>query len=504
MANTAELKMEAGVKIYGNYINGEWVESRSHDVIVDLNPADTSDVIGKFQQSTVEDARAAIEAAKAAFPKWRAVPAPERGRVMARVAEIARQRADELGRIMTREEGKILREGRGEILKGVNLLEFYAGEGLRMGGNTRPSEMPSTFNYTLREPLGVVALITPWNFPWAIPVWKAAPALVAGNCVVLKPASLTPLMAVKMIEIFQEAGLPKGVLNLVTGPGGTVGEELATNATIKAVSFTGSTGIGTSLYVKAAQSLKKVTCEMGGKNALIVLDDADLELAAEAIVQGAFGSTGQRCTATSRVLVTKSVHDKLLEMIVERAKKIVVGNGLKDGVGMGPAVDKSQYETDLNYIEIAKKDGAKLVLGGRALKDGDLARGYFVEPTVFTGVTPSMRIFKEEVFGPVLAVSVVDSFREAMEAANAVEFGLTSSIYTRDANTIMRYIEGIEVGMVHINSPTVGGEAQVPFGGIKATGVGEKEMAEEGLNFFTYQKTVFYDYTGSKRDTNIY
>ncbi len=291
---------------------------------------------------------------------------------------------------------------------------------------------------------------------------------------------------------------------LISEPGGTVGEELATNPTIKAVSFTGSTGIGTSLYVKAAQSLKKVTCEMGGKNALIVLDDADLELAAEAIVQGAFGSTGQRCTATSRVLVTKSVHDKLVEMIVERAKKIVVGNGLKDGIGMGPAVDKNQYETDLKYIDIAKQDGAKLILGGRALKDGDLARGYFVEPTVFTGVTPSMRIFKEEVFGPVLAISAVDSFRAAMEAANAVEFGLTSSIYTRDANTIMRYIEGIEVGMVHINSPTVGGEAQVPFGGIKATGVGEKEMAEEGLNFFTYQKTVFYDYTGSKRDTNIY
>jgi aldehyde dehydrogenase (NAD+) len=364
--------------------------------------------------------------------------------------------------------------------------------------------MRSTFTYTIRQPLGVVSLIAPWNFPWAIPVWKSAPALVAGNTVVLKPASLTPHTALLLAQVYEAAGLPPGVFNVVTGPGGTVGDELVVNSAVRAVSFTGSNEIGMALNESAARRGIKVTCEMGGKNAVVVLDDADLDLAVPGIMQGAFGSTGQRCTATSRVVAQRKILGELTERLVAETRKIVVGNGIDPRATMGPTVDESQLQTDLRYIAIAQEEGAKLLCGGRRLSEGDLAHGFFVEPTIFTDVRPEMRLAQEEVFGPVLAILPVDSFEEAVRVANDVPFGLTSAIYSRDANRIFRYLEAIEVGMVHVNSPTIGGEAQLPFGGIKATGIGNREMCEEGLNFFTELKTVFFDYTGSKRETNLY
>jgi alpha-ketoglutaric semialdehyde dehydrogenase len=473
-------------------------------VIVDRNPADSSDVLGEVRRQTGEDVQRAVARAEEAFPLWRDTPAPSRGRVLARAAELTRSRVDELARLLTREEGKILSEARGEILRGVNLLEWYAGEGLRMGGKTRPSEMPTTLLFTLRQPVGVCAIITPWNFPWAEPVWKAAPALVAGNAVIIKPASLTPLVALRYVEILQESGLPEGVLQLVIGTGSEVGDALVNHPSVRAVSFTGSSEIGSEVYARAARRLAKVTCEMGGKNAVVVMPDADLDLTAAGTVQGAFGSTGQRCTATSLCVVHKALARRLVDGIVDRARTIRVGNGLDEGVGMGPLVDETQLRTVLGYIEAGQHEGARLVCGGRRLAEGAHARGCFVEPTVFADVRPGHRIAQEEVFGPVLSVIEVDSLEDALRVTNGLRYGLSASIYAGDASTLMRFVDRVEVGMVHVNSPTVGGEAQVPFGGIKWSGVGGREMAEEGLEFFTELKTVFWDYTGRARQGNIY
>ncbi len=473
-------------------------------VILDTNPADTADVLAEVTLGTAADVARAVECADAAYPAWRDTPPPERGRVLARAAEIARQRLDELARLLTREEGKILSEARGEILKGINLLEWYAGEGFRIGGKTRPSEMPTTLLWTLRQPLGVVAVITPWNFPWAEPAWKVAPALVAGNAVILKPASLTPLVAQRYAEILQEAGLPDGVLTIVVGPGGEVGDALVNHSTVRAVSFTGSCEVGGEVYARAARRLAKVSCEMGGKNAVVVMPDADLDLAAAGIAQGAFGSAGQRCTATSLCVVHREIARQIIDRVVDRARAIRVGNGLEEGVGMGPLVDAQQLSTVLDYIEAGRREGARPVTGGRRLTGGAYDRGFFVEPTVFADVRPTYRIAQEEIFGPVLSVIEVTSLDEALRVTNGVRYGLTSSIYAGDANTIMRFVDGVEAGMVHVNSPTVGGEAQIPFGGIKWSGVGGREMAEEGLEFFTELKSVFFDYTGRPRETNVY
>jgi len=478
----------------GSYINGQWIHPHSERLVRNLNPADPSEVLAEFPAATAADAQQAIAAAEAAFHDWKNTPGPERGRVLWRAANIARQRADEIARTMTHEEGKILKEAKGEALKGISLLEYYAGEGFRMHGKTLPSEARDTFTYTIRRPLGVVGLIAPWNFPWAIPVWKSAPALVAGNTVVFKPAELTPATASLLTEIYEEAGLPAGVFNMVVGSGSVVGEAIVNHPAIRAVSFTGSNAVGNALYVKAAQRGIKVTCEMGGKNAVIVMPDADLDKAATAIHGGAFGSTGQRCTATSRVIAHPTVKEGLVERLVDKAQKIKVGPGLDESVDMGPAVDEKQWKTDLEYIEVAKSEGARLVTGGR--RPAHLEHGYFVEPTIFDNVAPTMRIFKEEVFGPVLAVTTADSLEEAIKFANSVEYGLTTSIFTENINTVLRFIEEVETGMVHVNEPTIGGEAQLPFGGTKATGVGEREMAEEGLNFFTELKTVFINYSG--------
>jgi acyl-CoA reductase-like NAD-dependent aldehyde dehydrogenase len=494
----------ASARRFHNFIGGEWVAPSTGSFAPNRNPANLDDVLGEFPVSGAADAQSAITAARAAFPAWSGTPAPARGRILWRAVELFRTRLDEIARTLCREEGKTLAEAKGEIQKGINLFEFYAGEGFRIHGKTLPSETRQQLTFTLRQPLGVVALITPWNFPFAIPAWKSAPALVTGNTVVMKPASGTPGTATLIAEVLAEAGLPKGVFNLVSGPGGAVGNTLVDHPDVRAVSFTGSNSVGMALNERAAKRGIRVTCEMGGKNPVVVLDDADLELATAGILQGAYGSTGQRCTATSRVIVQRGAAGKLVEALAAGAKRLKIGDGQEAGIDMGPAVDEGQLATDLDYIRIAQEEGAKLVAGGKRLQGGAYDKGFFVEPTLFTGVKPQMRIHQEEVFGPVVAVVEVGDFEEALAAANGVEFGLSASIYTRDSNLAMKFVERAEVGMVHVNNPTVGGEAQLPFGGWKATGVGEREMAEEGAEFFTQLKTVFFDYTGQARSSKIY
>ena len=478
----------------GSYVNGTWYHP-SGEVVRNINPADTSDVISEFPLATAADVGKAIEAGTAAWKSWKKTPGPERGRVLWRADEISRRRADEIARTLTREEGKILREAKGEVTKGISLLEYYAGEGFRMHGKTMPSEARDCFAYTLRQPLGLVGLIAPWNFPWAIPVWKSAPALVAGNCVVFKPSELVPATAALLTEIYEEAGLPPGVFNMVVGNGPDVGEAVVHAPELRAISFTGSNRVGGDLYVKAARRGAKVTCEMGGKNAVIVMPDADLDKAAAAIHGGAFGSTGQRCTATSRVIAHPDIKRELVERLVASAQKIKVGPGLDETMDMGPSIADKQWSTVMGYIEAGRKEGATLLTGG--LRPDHLAQGFFIAPTIFDDVTPGMRIFQEEIFGPVLSVAVAATLDEALTKANGVEYGLTTSIFTKDINAVMRFVEDVEVGMVHVNEPTVGGEAQLPFGGTKSTGVGEREMAEDGLNFFTEIKTVFINYAGT-------
>ena len=479
----------------GSYINGKWYHPSSTQLTRNINPADTADVIAEFPLAGAADVRPAVDAAVEAAKSWKKTPGPERGRVLWRAADIARRRVDEIAQTLTREEGKILKEAKGEVLKGIAVLEYNAGAGFRMHGHTLPAESRDTFTYTLRQPLGAVGLIAPWNFPWAIPVWKSAPAIVAGNAVVFKPSELTPATSALLAEIYEEAGLPAGVFNMVVGRGSVVGEAMVAAPELRAISFTGSNAVGGALYVKAAQRGAKVTCEMGGKNAVIVMPDADLDRAAVAIHGGAFGSTGQRCTATSRVIAHPDIKAKLVDRLVAMAQKIKLGPGLDQSSDMGPSVDEKQWSTVMNYVEVAKAEGARLLTGGT--RPDSLKQGYFVEPTIFDGVSPAMRIFKEEVFGPVLAITTAANIDEALRFANGVEYGLTTSIFTETISSVMKFIDEVETGMVHVNEPTVGGEAQLPFGGTKSTGVGEREMAEEGLNFFTEIKTVFINYSGN-------
>jgi acyl-CoA reductase-like NAD-dependent aldehyde dehydrogenase len=473
------------------YIGGKWVEG-SHAVVA------------RFKNASKADALAAIDAAQKASAAWGKTPAPQRGRILMKAAEIARRRRDELAALMTREMGKILSEAKGEMDKGTTLIDWFAGEGLRFMGTSAPSELAGNFLYTVRQPLGVASIITPWNFPWAIPVWKTAPALVAGNAVVLKAASNVPAMAVEIVKIFEEAGLPPGVLNLVLGEPESFGDVLIEDPRLKAVSFTGSNAVGERVHALCGKRGAKVTCEMGGKNPAVVWNDADLPLALAGVMKGAFGSTGQRCTATSRLILGEEIYDEFMGMLLAEVKKIKVGNGMDPTVGMGPAVDEAQLKTDLDYIEIGKKEGAKLLFGGRRLTDGDLKHGFFVEPTVFENVKPKSRLWQEEVFGPVLSVARAKTFEQALELANDCKYGLTSAFYGQDMTLAMKFVDGMEAGMVHLNSPTIGGEAQVPFGGVKGSGVGEREMSKEGMHFFTELKTVFVDYTGQKRQSNLY
>src|SRR6202040_2874851 len=424
------------------------------------------EIIGFAPLSTREEAREAIAAARAAFPAWRDTPAPVRSRVLAKAALLMEQQKEEVARLMTREEGKALKDALGEVQKSINILEFMAGEGRRLGGETLPSELPKNFAYTLKQPLGVVAAIAPWNFPVSIPVWKIAPALISGNTVVFKPATLTAFTGARVIQIFEQAGVPAGVLNMVVGSGSQVGDELLQHPDVRAISFTGSNEVGSELYAQGARRMKKCQCEMGGKNPLVILSDADLPLAVESTVSGAFASTGQRCTATSRVVIEESVADKFVEMLVERAKKYVVGDGLEGGADMGPSVDDSQFNTVLKYLEIGKGEG-ELLCGGERLTGSRYDKGWFVAPTVFDHVAWDSKLAQEEIFGPVLSVIRVKDFDEALRVANSVRYGLSSSIYSTDSNKIFEFVDKIETGMTHVNSPTVDGEAHVPFGGAK-------------------------------------
>jgi aldehyde dehydrogenase (NAD+) len=486
-----------------NFIGGRWVPSEGGSTMPIVNPADCEQVVGHCQVSTRKDARAAVQAAKDAFDGWRRTPPPKRARIVRKALELAEAQVDELARLMTLEMGKIASEARGEILKGNTLLEWYAGEGFRMMGITAPSELPDNLLYTVRKPLGVVAAITPWNFPWAIPCWKLAPALVAGNTVVFKPAESSPLLALQLCRLFEQAGLPPGVLNAVTGLGEVVGDEIVRHEDVRAISFTGSTEVGRRINEIAAARFCKLSLEMGGKNACVVFEDADLDLAAAGIVMGAFGGSGQRCTATSRLIVHRDVAEPLLERVVARARALKLGPGDDPASQIGPLVNAAQHKRVLEYVEIGKRE-ARLVAGGQLPSGQGLEKGYFVAPTVFDGVGPEMRLAREEIFGPVLAVLRVGSYEEAVAVANQVVYGLSSAVYTRDINRAMRFVDDVEAGMVHVNSPTVGGEAQVPFGGIKASGLGDREMAKEGLHFFTEQVTVFLDYTGGVRTSKIY
>ena len=489
---------------YRNFIGGDWVEAASERTVPNLNPADVRQVLGHVPLSRAEEARRAVEVAKSAFPSWRDTPPPVRGRILFEAWRLMEKEKEELARLLTREEGKTFKESLGEVMRTINILEYVAAEGRRLGGETVPSELPSNFCYTLRQPLGVVACITPWNFPVAIPCWKIAPALVSGNTVVFKPATLTPATATAVVSLFERAGLPRGVLNMVLGSGGTVGNTLLEHPDVRAVSFTGSNDVGSEIYGRGARRMIRVQCEMGGKNPVVVLADADLDLAVESTAQGAFGSTGQRCTATSRVIVEDQIAERFVEALVARASRIRVGDGLKDGIEMGPAVDASQLETDLRYVGIGESEGARLLCGGLRLSGEAFDNGYFLEPTVFDQVKPSMRIAQEEIFGPVVSVIRVRDFEEALEAANSVRYGLSSAIFTSDTSRAFRFVDGIEAGIVHVNSGTPGGEAQLPFGGTKATGVGPREQGSTALEFFTELKAVYVDYTGQARKSSLY
>jgi aldehyde dehydrogenase (NAD+) len=489
---------------YRNFINGKWVESSSTRIASNINPANTNDVLGTVRQATREEARAAVESAANAFRGWRATPAPTRGRIVAKAARLLEDNKEELAQILTREEGKTIAESRGELQRSINVAEFCAGEARRLNGETIPSELPLNFAYTIKQPIGVVACVTPWNFPVAIPVWKIAPALVAGNTVVFKPASITPATAVRITEIFEAAGIPPGVLNLVLGSGSEAGDEIINHPAVKAISFTGSNGVGIRLYEQASRRGAKVQCEMGGKNPVVVLEDADMDLAVESTAQGAFGSSGQRCTATSRAVVINDVADEFVSRIAKRAESMRLGAGADAQTEMGPSVDENQFKTVLSYIDIGREDGAKLVCGGSRADGAGLDKGYFVRPAVFDHVTRDMRIAREEIFGPVLSVLRVRDFDEAMEVANDCEYGLSSSIFTNDAARIFRFVDEIETGMTHVNSPTTGGEAHVPFGGIKGTGIGDREQGSTALDFYTDLKVVYVDYTGRKREGNLY
>lgn len=476
---------------FKNFIGGEWKPCRSGRTFANVNPARTDDIVGEFQASDHEDAAAACEAARKAQPAWAALPAPRRGEILFKAAELIEARLESISREMTREEGKTLPEARGETKRAVNILRYYGGEGARSFNYQIPSERDNVFCYTIRKPLGVAALITPWNFPIAIPAWKLAPALVCGNTVVLKPASLAPLCALRLVEAVAEAGAPAGVVNLVTGGGGAVGNTLIDHPAVRAISFTGSCSVGGGLYERASKRKVRVQLEMGGKNPTIVLKDSDLSYAADVLINGAFFSTGQKCTACSRAIIEKDIYEPLVKLLVEKTKALKIGDGLEPGIQIGPAVDASQLETDLKYIEIAQKEGAQLLIGGAKLTGGIYDKGFFVQPTLFGGVTPDMRIAQEEVFGPVLGLMTANNFDHAMELANGARFGLSASVVTRDVTRVHQFINGIEAGLITVNLPTAGVEYQLPFGGTKESSFGMREQGPQALDFYSETRTVY-------------
>jgi len=480
---------------FKNFINGKWVESKSGGEFSRENPA-TGETIATFTKSTTDDVNTAVAAARNAFDKWRLYPAPKRGEILFKVAQLLVERKEQLAREMTEEMGKVIAEARGDVQEGIDMTFYVAGEGRRQWGQTVPAELPSKWAMSVRKPIGVVAAITPWNFPLAIPTWKLMPALVTGNTVVYKPASYTPRMAVRLVEIFEEAGLPPGVLNLVLGSGQELGDALLNHPDVSLISFTGSTETGTHISVEGARQMKRVSLEMGGKNAIIVMDDADVDLAVNGILWSAFGTSGQRCTAASRVIAAQAVSDDLTQALVKRAGGMRLGYGLEDTTDVGPVVSRSQLERVHSYMAIGRQEGAELALGGEIASGAGLERGYFHQPTVFANVRPNMRVAQEEIFGPVTAVIPVADLDEAIDVANGVQYGLSASIYTRDINQAFRAMQDIYTGILYINAGTIGAEIQLPFGGTKATGNGHREAGQAALDVFTEWQSIYVDYSG--------
>jgi len=493
---------DAATAVFDNLIGGRWSPSSSGRLFENRNPADQNDLIGLFQDSTPEDAERAIAVAARAYADWRLVPAPRRAEILFRAAQLIADRKETFALDMTREMGKVLEETRGDVQEAIDMTFFMAGEGRRMYGQTVPSELRDKFAMSVRQPLGVCGVITPWNFPMAIPSWKIVPALVCGNTVVFKPSSLTPLSAINFVKVLEEAGIPAGVVNMVTG-GPDVGTVLSTHDEIKVVSFTGSTTVGKLVNQNAAPGFKKVHLEMGGKNIVMVMDDAQLELAVEGCVWGGFGTTGQRCTAASRVVVHERVYDEFLTEFAKRVKSLRVGNGAQDGVQMGPSISESQLSTVMKYVEIGKQEGATLVTGGHRLDGGLYARGWFHEPTIFGDVTPSMRIAREEIFGPVVSVMRCRTLSEAIDIGNSVAYGLSASIYTSDINTAFTAMRDMYTGIFYVNAPTIGAEVHLPFGGTKATGNGHREAGIAALDVFSEWKSIYVDFSGRLQRAQI-
>ena len=488
---------------YKNFIDGRWVEAKSRKTFENRNPANRDDLMGLFPLSGPEDVHQAVSAAKKAFPNWRLVPAPKRGAILQRVGELLRERKEEIARTMTREMGKILKETRGDVQEGIDTAFYTAGEGRRLFGETTPSELPDKFAMSIRVPVGVCGLITPWNFPMAIPTWKLFPALLCGNTVVLKPAEDTPATAVKFYEILEEAGVPPGVANLVHGTGEETGAALVRHKDIQLISFTGSAAVGREIAATCGQDLKRVSLELGGKNAQIVMEDADLDLALEGALWGAFGTTGQRCTATSRLILHRDIKEKLTKRLTTLATKIKIGDGLDESVEMGPLINEAAREKVHRYVQIGKEEGARLLTGGETYAKGKQANGYFYLPTVFDQVTPNMRIAQEEIFGPVISIIEVKDFHEAIEVLNGTSYGLSSSIYTRDVAHALRAMRDIQAGITYVNGPTIGAEVHLPFGGVKDTGNGHREAGTTVYDTFTEWKAVYIDYSGKLQKAQI-
>jgi aldehyde dehydrogenase (NAD+) len=478
-----------------NFIDGRWVDSVSGDAFEDVDPA-TGEVIATATKSTVADIDKAVEAAKRAADAWRLYPAPKRGEILYRAAEMMLERKDQLAREMTSEMGKVLGEARGDVQEGIDMTYYIAGEGRRQFGDVVPAELPNKWAMSMRHPHGVIAAITPWNFPFAIPTWKIMPALILGNTVVFKPASATPMLAVRLVEILEAAGVPKGVLNLVLGAGGDLGDHLVQHPSVDLVSFTGSSDTGSHISEIAGRLLKRVSAELGGKNAIVVLDDADVDLALEGIVWSAFGTSGQRCTAASRVIVNKGVANDVIDKLVGRAKKMKMGHGLDAGTDLGPVVSKAAQEKVASYMPIAEKEGATIAAGGRIPTEGALAKGFFHEPTVLIDVKPNMRVAQEEIFGPVTSVIEVSSIDEAIKVLNSTKYGLSCSVYTKNINNAFRFMRDAETGLVYVNAGTIGAEIQLPFGGMKSTGNGHREAGRAALDVYSEWKSIYVDFSG--------
>ncbi|HVN81212.1 MAG TPA: aldehyde dehydrogenase family protein [Terriglobia bacterium] len=488
---------------FRNYIGGEWVPSSSGKTFENRNPANRQEVLGVFQKSNSKDVEAAIDAAGDAYKRWRLTPAPRRAEILFRVGEILLRQKEEYARQMTCEMGKVITETRGDVQEAIDMTFFTAGEGRRLYGHTTPAELPDKFAMSIRMPLGVCSLITPWNFPMAIPSWKLIPALVCGNTVVLKPATDTPLSAFNLVRACEEAGVPKGVVNFVTGSGSEVGTPMMTHPDVKLVSFTGSTEVGRTVSTVCAPNFKHCNLEMGGKNVIIVLEDANLDLAVDGAVWGGFGTSGQRCTAASRVVVDKQVLKEFTAKFAARTKALRVGNGLDPKVDMGPVINEAQLETVANYVEIGRKEGAKLLSGGKRLDQGDWTKGCFHEPTIFGDVHPQMRIAQEEIFGPVVSVIPADGFEQAIQIANDVKYGLSSAIYSRDVNRAFVAMRDMVTGIFYVNASTIGAEVHLPFGGTKQTGNGHREAGIQALDIFSEWKAIYVDYSGKLQKAQI-